>query len=275
MATVGISTSCFYPEATELALKNALEAGILNFEVHPSTFSELNRHYLKEIKKMLRHYGARIHSVHPFYSALESAMFFSDYCERRFADGMEIYKQYFQTAAYLGADYLVFHGGQTIGKARVMVSQDEYIERYNMLYECGRSFGVTLLHENVYTHTAQTPEFCRKLIEYLGDKALFTYDNKQARRAGFDQTGFLRTISGHVRNIHISDYDSEHDCLLPGKGISDYTELRKALTGDDEKACWLIEVYDDAFTDAVEIVLSLDYLSLKLKDAEKTMFTNN
>ena len=275
MAIVGISTSCFYPMATELALRTALEAGIRHFEVHPSTFSELNKHYLREMKKMLRYYGALIHSVHPFYSALESAMFFSDYCERRFADGLEIYRQYFQTAAYLGADYLVFHGGQNIGKARVMVSQDEYIERYNMIYECGRSFGVTLLHENVYSHTAQTPEFCRRMIEYLGDKALFTYDSKQARRAGFDQTEFLRAVSGHVRNIHISDYDREHDCLLPGKGISDYTEMRKALSGGDDKAYWMIEVYNDAFTDPGEIALSIDYLALKLNDAEKTMFTNN
>jgi Sugar phosphate isomerases/epimerases len=275
MATVGISTSCLYPMATELALKTALEAGVRNLEVHFSTFSELGKGYLKELKKMMRHYGGRIHSVHPFYSALESAMFFSDYGERRFADGLEIYRQFFETAASLGADYLVFHGGQNVGKARVMVSQDEYIERYNRIVECGKSFGVTLLHENVYTHIAQTPDFCRKLIEYLGDKALFTYDNKQARRAGFDQVEFLRAISGHVRHIHISDYDSEHDCLLPGRGITDFAAMRNALSGGDDKACWVIEVYDNAFADVDEIGLSLKFLSMKLEEAEKTLFTNS
>ena len=114
MANVGISTSCFYPMETELALENAAELGIRDFEVHLSTFSELNDGYLKELNKILKHYGARVHSLHPFYSMLESAMFFSDYNERRFADGVEIYKQFFHAAAKLGAKYLVFHGGSTI-----------------------------------------------------------------------------------------------------------------------------------------------------------------
>ena len=164
MSVVGISTSCFYPMETEIALQKSLEAGISDFEVHFSTFSELSRDYLKEIRKMLRHYGANVHSVHPFYSMLESAMFFSDYSERRLADGLELYKQYFDAAARIGAKYLVFHGGTNIGKSRVMVSQDQYIERYNMIFETGRGFGITLLHENVYTHIAQTTEFCRKMI---------------------------------------------------------------------------------------------------------------
>lgn len=268
MATVGISTSCFYPMDTEIALQTAAEAGISHFEVHFSTFSELTDGYLKEMRKMLRYYGAEVHSVHPFYSMLESAMFFSDYSERRFADGIELYKQFFHAAARLGADYLVFHGGSNIGKSRVMVSQDKYIERYNMIYECGRQFGVTLLHENVYTHTAQTPEFCRKLIEYLGDKALFTFDNKQARRAGFDSVEFVRALSGHIRNIHISDCDREHDCLLPGRGTEDFTAMQSAMSGDDDKAFWAIEVYNDAFREIEQIRLSLHYLAMKLSQAE-------
>ena len=275
MAAVGISTSCFYPMETEKALKTALDAGISHFEVHFSTFSELSDSYLKEMRKMLRSYGAKVHSVHPFYSMLESAMFFSDYSERRFADGLEIYKQYFHAAARLGADYLVFHGGSNIGKSRVMVSQDEYIGRYNMICECGKKFGVSLLHENVYTHTAQTPEFCRRLIEYLGDKALFTFDNKQSYRAGFDSVEFVRALSGHIRNVHISDRDREHDCLLPGRGTEDFAAMRAAMSGDDDKTCWNIEVYNDAFDDVEEIGLSLRYLEMKLAEAEKSKLTNN
>ncbi len=275
MAHIGLSTSCFYPMETELALKQAAEAGIRNFEVHFSTFSELNKDYLKEIRKMLRYYGASAYSVHPFYSMLESAMFFSDYSERRMADGLEIYRQYFHAAASIGAGYLVFHGGSNIGKSRVMISHDQYIERYNMIVETGRKFGVTLLHENVYTHIAQTPEFCSKLIEYLGDKALFTFDNKQARRAGFDSVEFARALSGHIRLVHISDCDREHDCMLPGRGTEDFTAMRNVMSADDSQALWAIEVYNDAFRSLDEIKLSLDYLRVKLDEAEKTKFTNN
>ena len=275
MATVGISSSCFYPVNTEIALRTALEAGIVHFEIHFSTFSELSDGYIKEIRKMLKAYGAQVHSVHPFYSLLESPMFFSDYSERRFADGLEIYKQFCHTAAKLGAQNVILHGGQTTGKSRVMISQDEYIERYNVILETARKSGVTLLHENVYMHTAQTPEFCRKLIEYLGDKARFAFDNKQARRAGFDSAEFAKALSGHIRTVHISDCDREHDCLLPGKGNENFVAIRNAMSGEDDNAFWAIEVYNDAFREAKEIRLSLNYLEMKLREAENSKFTKN
>ena len=275
MAVVGISSSCFYPINTEIALRTALEAGVSHLEIHFSTFSELSDGYIKEIRKMLRSCGAQVHSVHPFYSLLESPMFFSDYSERRFADGLEIYKQFFHTAARLGAQYIVFHGGQTTGKNRVMIPQDEYIERYNTIFETGRKSGVTLLHENVYMHTAQTPEFCRRLIEYLGDKALFTFDSKQARRAGFNPAEFAKELSGHIRVVHISDFDREHDCLLPGKGQENFAAIRNSMNGEDDSAFWAIEVYNDAFRDVEEIRLSLNYLDNKLREAEKTKFTKS
>ena len=108
--------------------------------------------------------------------------------------------------------------------------------------------------------TYKTPEFCRKLIDYLGDKALFTFDNKQARRAGFDSVEFARSISGHIRTVHISDCDREHDCMLPGRGTEDFAAIRSVMSGDDENAFWTIEVYNDAFRETDEIKLSLNYL---------------
>lgn len=246
---------------TERALECAAEAGIRDFEIHPSTFCEITDGYLKELRKMLRHYGAKVHALHPFYSMLESAMFFSDYHERRFADGAEIYKQFFHAAAKLEAPYLIFHGGATVGKNRCAVSDDVYIERYHWLSECAKSFGVTLLHENVYTHKAQSIEFCRKMIDYLGEQALFTFDNKQARRAGYDSVRFAEALAGHIRHIHISDCDREHDCLLPGRGGEDFLAIRDAMGETDREACWTVEVYQEAFRRPEELRQSERYLA--------------
>ena len=260
MAQVGMSTSCFYPANTEVGLQNALEAGILDLEIHFSSFSELDKHYLKELRRMLMYYGGHIRAVHPFYSILESLMFFSDYGERRFVDGLEIYRQYFQTCQLLGAKYLVFHGGGKMGKSCSMVSDDEYIERYNLLFESARQAGVVLLHENVYQHVAEDITFCRKMIDYLGDKALFTFDNKQARRAGFDSLAFVEALSGHIRHLHVSDCDESHDCLLPGRGREDFLAMKSAMSGEDESACWMVEVYHDAFRSVGELQQSVNYL---------------
>lgn len=260
MSNIGMSIACLYPMETEKALETAAQMGFKDFEIHLSTFSELSDGYIKELKKILKHYGANAHSLHPFYCVLESPMFFSDYNERRFADGLEIYKQYFHSTAKLGAKYLVFHGGQLMGVNKCTVSDDEYIERYNRLYECGQKFGITLLHENVYTHKCESIDFCRKMIEYLGDKAQFTFDSKQARRAGQDPAKFAAALSGHIRNIHISDFNAEHDCILPGKGIENFAAIKSAMGEDSDKAYWMIEVYRNGFGDTREIELSAKYL---------------
>ncbi len=260
MSIVGISTSCLYPAETEKALADIAQLGIKDMEIHFSTFSELNDGYLKELRKMMKHYGVRATSIHPFYCVLESPMFFSDYNERRFADGLEIYKQYFHATAKLGAEYLVFHGGQKQGVNRCTVSDDQYIERYNLIFECAQKFGVTLLHENVYTHKCEDIGFCRKMIEYLGDKAQFTFDSKQARRSGYNSAQFAAALSGHICNIHISDFDAENDCLLPGKGIENFSALKDAVGDDADKVCWNIEVYGNAIKELRDLELSARYL---------------
>ncbi|MDD6395068.1 MAG: sugar phosphate isomerase/epimerase [Firmicutes bacterium] len=260
MANVGISTACLYPAETEKALESIALLGIKNIEIHFSTFSELNDGYLKELRKMMKHYGVRATSVHPFYCVLESPMFFSEYNERRFADGLEIYKQYFHATARLGAEYLVFHGGQKQGVNRCTVSDDQYIERYNLIFECAQKFGVTLLHENVYTHKCEDIGFCRKMIEYLGDKAQFTFDSKQARRSGYNSAEFAAALSGHICNIHISDFNAEHDCLLPGKGIENFAAIKNAVGSDADNICWNIEVYGNAINEPQDLELSAKYL---------------
>ena len=45
------------------------------------------------------------------------------------------------------------------------------------------------------------------------------------------------------------------------------------MSGDDDRAFWAIEVYNDAFRDAEEIKLSLNFLNMKLTEAEKSIFT--
>ena len=50
-----------------------------------------------------------ITSVHPYCSGFEPFLLFSDYI-RRFKDGINIYKDFFWAASYLGAKVLILHG---------------------------------------------------------------------------------------------------------------------------------------------------------------------
>ncbi len=270
MSTIGISTACFYPMETEKALEVAGKLNIRDLELHLSTFSEISNSYLKELRRIIKYYDLRVHSVHPFYSMLESPMFFSNYDQRRFADGLEIYRQYFHAAAEVGAKYLVFHGGQISGTNKCTVSDEEYIARFNTLSENALKFGITLLHENVCGCKSESPEFCLKMVDYIGSKALFNFDNKQARRAGQSPVEFAAALSGHIRNIHISDFSSECDCVLPGRGMEDFAELKKAVGTDDEKSAWIIEVYSGAINNQSDLELSAKYLRSALREPDSS-----
>ena len=47
------------------------------------------------------------------------------------------------------------------------------------------------------------------------------------------------------------------------------------MSGEDDNAFWAIEGYNDAVREAKEIRLSLNYLEMKLREAENSKFTKN
>lgn len=107
--TVGASSACFFPLETEKALDGVLRLGFDKAEVFFNTSSELEEPFVKELKRNADSHGARILSVHPFSSSLESNCIFAEY-KRRFDDFIGLYQKHFHAAAVLGADVVVIHG---------------------------------------------------------------------------------------------------------------------------------------------------------------------
>lgn len=98
--SVGISTACFYPAATEEALRCVAEAGAKVTEVFFNSPSELEPDFLRRISSIASDSGIRIRSIHPFTSFAEGYILFSQY-ERRFDDYREFYKKYYAAALFL------------------------------------------------------------------------------------------------------------------------------------------------------------------------------
>lgn len=69
--SVGISTACFYPAATEEALRCVAEAGAKVTEVFFNSPSELEPDFLRRISSIASDSGIRIRSIHPFTSFAE------------------------------------------------------------------------------------------------------------------------------------------------------------------------------------------------------------
>ena len=260
---VGVSSACLYPMLTERSVMTLLDMDIRTFEIFFNTNSELEPRYIKDLSKLIKHNGGTVFSIHPYSSAMEPFMFFSDY-ERRFTDMLDTYKQYFSAANKLGASVVVLHGDKLPGS----VPDEKYIERFHMIAECARSNGVMLAQENVNLHRSQSPDFLLKMKNQLGDYAKFVFDVKQSIRSGYDPYNFINKIADSVVHIHCSDNSATRDCMLPGQGAMDYFRVKSILENSRSTPTWVIEVYRRNYDKLTEIKDSYDYLCGLLNDGE-------
>lgn len=246
----GISTACLYPMELERSLEELLAMDFRLYEFFLNTCSELKPPFLRTLRTMLDEADAAVKSIHPFTSAIEGMLFFSEYL-RRMEDALEFYKTYFEAANLLGASILVLHGqkGYRTGK----ITEDAYIERYHRLYRLGQTFGVTVAQENVNQFRSEDPAFIARMREKLGEECAFVFDIKQAVRAGFDPLAMCRAMGERLVHIHINDNAPGADCLLPGRGSMDYGPLLDALRASGYGGDLIMEVYRTDFGEIEEL----------------------
>ena len=253
--SVGISSACFYPEISENAVKYLCENDTPNIEIFFNSACEIKGEIFKEICDCVKENGTKVVSVHPFSSAFEPFMLFSDY-ERRFSDGLELYKRYFEVCNILGAKILVLHGD----RADRTYCDDRYIDRYHRLYTAGKEQGVVLAQENICYCRSRDTEFLKKMRAELSDEVAFVLDLKQARRADVDYHKYIEVMGEKLIHLHANDFDENHDCLLPGKGVLDFSEVYRALSSVGFKGDSIIEVYRGNYGEHKELLESMRYL---------------
>ena len=253
---LGVSTSCYYPLETELALEEIGKAGIPVTEIFFNAPMELKPSFIDLLENIKNQYGITVTAIHPTLSFTEAFMMFSDY-ERRCRDMEDSFRRYGEIAAQLGAGYIVLHGGKTSAG----LEDEEYCERYMRLKEAALQSGVTVLQENVARRHAGDIEFLRAMRDILGKDAEFCLDIKQSMRCGNDPMALIREFLPYTRHLHISDHSPASDCLLPGNGGFDFVSLFSFLAKNRYAGAAVIEVYKDAYHHYKEIVIS--YKNLK------------
>nr|WP_317414035.1 sugar phosphate isomerase/epimerase [uncultured Solibaculum sp.] len=255
---VGISTACLYPQETERALDSLLRLGFRNFEIFVNTVSEIESEFIDSMRDMVRSMGGNIHSLHPFTSGYESMLLFSTYL-RRYEDSLEFYRRYFDAAARAGAKLVVLHGEKTSPKLPSL-PLEEYCRRFQRLNEIAREYGVIMAQENVNGFRSQDPEFLKGMRHCLGDEVKFVLDIKQSVRAGFTPDLILDAMGQNVIHVHVNDHTKDRDCMLPGRGNTDYRALKKRLDAMGYSGQWIIEVYRKDFNEEKELLDSAHYL---------------
>ena len=248
---LGISTACFYPLETELALEYLGKNGIDNTEIFFNSRSELKSSFIDILSDIKDRYNMNITSIHPTLSLAESFMMFSAY-ERRFYDALDDYSRYSEIAAELGAKYIILHGGKQHG----VLNDEEYCERYMALKNATLKNGVTVLQENVFKHRAGDFEFLSAIKKHLGDDAEFCLDIKQAIRCGYSPITLMEELGDNIKHYHISDHSPASDCQLPLNGGFDFKGFFEILKNRNYQASCIKEDYNNANNDYSQIIKS-------------------
>lgn len=250
---VGASTACFFPLETEKALANVLDLGFDTAEIFFNTSSELEDSFVRNLKRDVDAYNAKILSVHPFSSALESNCIFAEY-ERRYYDFVDLYKKHFHAAALLGAQVVVIHGSVAVQKRDL--SDDFYFERFQRLVDLGKTEGVIVCQENVVRFRSQNMEFLKQMRSALGNDFNMVFDIKQSIRSGYNPLEFLNEFKNDVRHIHLSDNTPQADCLPPGRGSFDFRSLFDMMNSVGYDGGYVIEIYSKGYDVKKELALS-------------------
>ena len=245
---LGISTSCYYPLETELALREVGKTGAKHTEIFFNAECELKDSFVDILEDIQQSYGIKVDSVHAANSFAEPAMIFSNY-DRRFYESIDKFARYSEVAARLGAKYIILHGGKPNG----LLEDEEYCERYMALKGATLKNGVTVLQENVVNFRAGNVEFLRAMKEILGDDAEFCFDIKQCVRSGYSPIEIIDEFSDNIRHYHISDHSVSSDCLLPLNGGFDFENFFKILKAKGYNGSLIIEVYNNAYKNYSQI----------------------
>ena len=251
----GISTACFYPAVTEDSLLQlaALEPPCV--EVFLNAATELQPQYLKRLRAIADHAGIRVVSVHPYCSIMEPMLFFSQY-QRRFEEGVELYKHFFRAAALLGADTLVFHGDHK----QSPLPREEYFRRFLILWEEAKAMGIHLCQENVERCASGKIDFLANMRKCL-PQVEYILDVKQAVRSGIDPLKLVAILGNQVRHIHMSDHRKGADCLIPGDGVFNIREFLLTMRNNRFSGGVIVELYRENFEGIVEISRGFHQLS--------------
>lgn len=246
--SIGISTASFYPLETEEAIAILSENSIPCTEIFFNCAKELKDSFIDYVIDIIDNSPLLVTAIHPMLSFAEPYMIFSEYM-RRFEESEENFKRYFEIAARLGAKFVNLHGDRPTGKLPV----EEYCERFKILADSGKKFGITLCQENVNGYRSADPEFLADMVRLLGDDANFTLDIKQCIRAGYTVPEIMEAMDYKIRHVHISDNSPAADCLLPTRGNFNFKELITDLKNHGYNGDFVIEVYQNAYKNHNEI----------------------
>lgn len=263
----GISTACFYPQDTLESLCTVCGTGVGITEIFLNTFSELEPDSVERLRDILNAFGTSARSLHPCSSMLETFFFASEY-HGRLADGLRLYRRYFEICRLLGIPRVVFHGDYM----QTPYPFEKHCENYVLLRRAAQGYGVEFCQENVVRCKCGRPEFIRRMREYTDDAVSFVLDVKQQRRAGVPLWEMMDAMQGKISHIHLSGETPQNDCVTPDETNFPLDAFLRRLVRDGFAGDMVIELYRGGFSDVNELreaASHIETLYAEMKKGEK------
>ncbi len=261
MVKTGISTASLFGRFnTEDALLELSSQKTQVAEVFLESYCEYNKKFGKKLKK--RKGDTVVHSVHTLTTQFEPQLYSLN--KRAQADSFELLEKTMQAAEAVGASYYTFHGAAVFKKFSSPPDIDRHSEITQKIISLCAKHGVTLAYENVQWSYYNRVGFFDELRKRTkGLKA--TLDIKQARRSDINYSELIKEMGSDIVTAHLSDINDNGKMCLPGKGITDFSDVFKRLKDVGFDGAILIEAYQSDFTELKELYESLDFLS-ELRD---------
>ncbi len=251
---VGISTaSLFQRKHTEEALEFLAKNNVPCAEVFLESYCEYKAEYGEILKKVKGQMP--VHSLHVLTTQFEPQLYSLN--DRAKADSFELLDSAMQVAEKIGAKYYTFHGGARFKKTPFTIDYERVGGITQEIIDVCAKHGVSLAYENVHWGYYNYIGFFENIRKYTnGLKA--TLDIKQARQCGVHYADFIKEMGKDIVTVHLSDVDEKGKMCLPGKGVTNFTDLFCRLNDVGFNGALILEVYKNDFESYEELFSSLD-----------------
>ena len=254
---IGLSSAVFYPNLkTENSVKLISDLGFSFAEIFLNSPFEYEIDYVKKLADIKDQYGLKINSVHSFSSSFEPYLF--DAYKRRRKDMLKFFEMVCKAGKLLGAKCYTFHG-MRLGPSDFISKELIYEVYSNLAYIAGEN-EIKLAQENVSWCMSSNVKYLSDLKNNCKYPIYFTFDIKQAYKAGVNPMEYLDIMDTSLINVHINDRDDKHVCLLPGDGNVDFQSIFNKIKSLNYKGNIIMEVYSNNYKSYEDIINSKRYL---------------
>lgn len=251
---IGVSTAAYYGRIeTEDAAQRLAALGVPCCEAFLQTFSEYNAAYGRLLKARLG--SVQTVSIHAKTQHFEGDIFGRS--PRQVEDAFALMTGTLDAGQALGAHIYVYHGPACIRVANPDLGR--WQEAIDRAIDLGLSRGIRLCWETVSWCYLTSPGRARAFAQRW-PRLGFVIDTKQISEMGQDPLDYLDAMGDALHHVHVLDHDADGRLTLPGKGVTDFAGLARALRAGGYAGDIILEPYADLVPDDGALMDSLHWL---------------